>query len=91
MTVEFTRDSNGIARILKSPEVAAAIGDVARKVAVNIQARAGSNAIVDVNEYATDRAAASVLLVGGDALARQAKEGIITAAAAQAGLEVRTR
>lgn len=91
MTASFSRDSKGIAQILKSPEVAAAISDLAQEVARNVQSRAGADAIVDVNEYATDRAAASVLLVGGDATARQAKEGILTSAAAQAGLEVTDR
>lgn len=91
MTATFSRDSKGIAEILKSPEVTAAIGSLAQEVARNVQSRAGTNAIVDVNEYVTDRAAASVLLVGGDAAARQAKEGVLTSAAAQAGLEVRSR
>lgn len=91
MTVRFTRDSKGIEQILKSPEVAAVIGDLAEEVANNVQTRAGVHAIVDVNEYTTDRAAASVLLAGRAAAARQAKEGILTSAAAQAGLEVRSR
>lgn len=91
MTATFSRDSKGIAQILKSPEVAAAVGQLADQVARNVQARAGTGAVVDVNEYTTDRAAASVLLVGGDAAARQAKEGVLTRAAADAGLEVTSR
>lgn len=91
MTARFTRDSEGITEILKSAEVTAMVNDAADKIAANVQQRAGSNAIVDVNHYTTDRAAASVLLLGGDARARQAKEGILTGAAADAGLEVTSK
>lgn len=91
MTARFTRDPDGIAKILKSPEVAAAIGELGDEVARNAQSRAGAGSIVDVNRYVTDRAAASVLLLGTNSAARQAKEGILTSAAAEAGLEVTSK
>lgn len=57
------------------------INSLARKVA----GHAGDDALVD--EYTTDRAAASVSVPAE----QQAKHGTLTRAAAQAGLEVRTR
>lgn len=46
---------------------------------------------VNVQRYSTDRAAASVMVRDSQARALQAREGLITKAAAKVGLEVRTR
>lgn len=87
MAARFTRDSKGIEKILKSSEVAAAISDIANQVAANAQAQLGPNGVVDLNEYETDRAAASILVLGSS----QARDGVLTRAAAQAGLEVTSK
>ncbi|MFE3196262.1 hypothetical protein ACFXHA_45205 [Nocardia sp. NPDC059240] len=70
-----------VAKLLKSPEIAAQINAAAHRIA----AAAGDDAEVD--EYTTDRNAAAVK-VGAE---RQAAEGALTRAAASVGLEVRAK
>lgn len=76
----FRLDRKGGAEVLK--QIAAAqINALAHQVA----ARAGKDA--EVAEYTTDRAAASVTVPAE----QQAKDGVLTRAAAAAGLEVRAK
>lgn len=70
-----------IANLLKSQGVADLVNRTAREVA----AHAGEDA--DVDEYTTDRGAASVAVPAE----QQAIEGALTRAAAAASLEVRQR
>ena len=70
-----------IAKILKSQGVVDLVNRAAREVA----AHAGEDA--DVDEYTTDRGAASVAVPAE----QQAIEGALTRAAAAASLEVRQR
>lgn len=75
--MNFKIDHKGASEVLKMP--VAEIGALAQQVAAN----AGD--AVWVNEYTTDRAAASVTIPA----ARQAKHGTLTKAASAAGLEVK--
>lgn len=70
----------GIAKILKSNEFAGLCNGVAREVA----AQAGDDA--EVSEYTTDRRAASVSVPAD----QQARDGVLTRAAAAVGLTVRS-
>ncbi|ORB55203.1 hypothetical protein BST43_15125 [Mycobacteroides saopaulense] len=74
---EFTLDHKGIEDVLKNL-TAKPINDIAKRIGVH----AGPEAVID--EYETDRAAASVSVPAG----LQAKHGALTRAAAAAGLEV---
>jgi hypothetical protein len=76
----FRLDRKGGAEVLK--QIAAGqINALARQIA----AQAGEDA--EVEEYTTDRAAASVSVPA----AQQAKDGVLTRAASAAGLEVRAK
>jgi hypothetical protein len=70
-----------IAHLLKSPAFAAMVNEVAHRVA----AEAGEDATV--SEYTTDRSAASVWVPAE----QQARDGVLTRAAAAVGLEVKQR
>lgn len=87
--VKYHRDSKGLAEILKSAEVAKEIGELSEIVAGQIEASTGSEVVID--EYVTDRAAASLLLLDRNAMALQAKFGVMTRAAAAVGLEVKSK
>lgn len=83
-------DSDGIAELLKSDQVAAAIHDIAERVAANVRgARPEADVVVD--RYETDRAAASVTIREAYARRLQVRDGILTRAAAAEGLEVTER
>lgn len=91
MSLQFDRlDHDGIAAMLKSAEWAAAVNEAATAVAGNVTAING-DLDVAVDEYTTDRAAASVTIRDPEALALQSRDGILTRAAAAAGLEVKSR
>lgn len=77
-------NKKGIAALLKSLELQAMVNAEANAIA---QAAGGEAAGVEVDEYTTDRRAASVKVPP----ALQAKSGALTRAAASRGLEVRQR
>ena len=81
MPPKFRLDRRGVGEVLKSAEAAALINETARSVA----SQAGDGA--EVEEYTTDRNAASVSVPAE----RQARDGALTRAAAAVGLEVRVR
>ncbi|BAD54889.1 hypothetical protein [Nocardia farcinica] len=81
VTSRVRLNNRTIANLLKSQGVADLVNRVAREVA----AHAGEDA--DVDEYTTDRGAASVAVPAE----QQAIEGALTRAAAAASLEVRQR
>lgn len=100
MTVRL--NSAGIASILKSAGVRRATRRAAEAVASNVRAqglRVGGFAgdegdmelPVEVTETVTDRAHANVTITHPAGQAVQAKHGALTKAAAQAGLDVRSR
>jgi hypothetical protein len=87
-------DHGGVAAVLTSGEVASAIGDLTESVAANAggwETNSGEPIPVVTSTYTTDRAAGSVTLAHPAAMPLQAKYGVLTDAAAQAGLEVRAR
>ncbi len=84
----FVADSAGLARYLKSnKDMAAAVGRHAEKVAAG--ARDRTDLPVETDERVTDRAVVDVTITHPAGAAEQAKHGVLTQAAAEAGLEVR--
>lgn len=89
--VRIRLDHPGIAEVLNSAEVAAAIAGLAASVAANARsdgAVARNGVPVEVSTYTTDRSAASVALAHPAGLAIEAKHGSLIRAAGAAGLEV---
>jgi hypothetical protein len=87
-------DSRGIREVMKSAEMAAEVRDVAEQIADNALSQghrvsSGEALPVKVDTYTTDRAAASVTLNHPAGMGMQAKYGVLTKAAGDAGLEVR--
>lgn len=93
MGLDFKPDRDGIRALLKSPEIAAAVNDVAEKIAAGAQhtTEAGVDLPIVVDHYETDRRAASVTIAHAAGQAAQAKHGVLTRAAAAVGLEVRAK
>lgn len=87
MLTDFRLDSAGIAEILKSAEMQAAVTGLAESIAGDVRSQVGDAEVV-VDEYMTDRAAASVTIKHPKGLLLQARDGVLTRAASSAGLEV---
>jgi hypothetical protein len=79
--------------LLKDPGIASVINGLAQSVAVNARYTTsdGETLPVVVDQYTTDRRAASVTIAHPAGLAVQAKHGVLTRAASAAGLEVRAK
>lgn len=89
MAITVELDHDGIAEILKSEPVKAAVHQLAEEIAAAV--RSETDAEVAVDDYTTDRAAASVTIRDARGRILQVRDGILTRAAAGAGLEVRER
>ena len=88
--VDIRLDSAGIAKLLRSAGMRAAVSPAARAVAGQARGmRPGAD--VSVDEYTTDRQAASVTVRDPRALAWQARDGLLTKAAGAVGLTVRSK
>lgn len=86
----FVRDSAGVAAILNSPPVSAAVGALAERTAAAARAqKPGADIVVD--RYTTDRAAASVTIRDVRGRLWQVRDGVLTRAASSAGLEMNSR
>lgn len=96
---KIRRNSRGIEQVAKSAAVRRQINALAMRVAANVRYQGirvdgipGDIALpVEVHEQATDRARAAVSLAHPSGKAVQAKHGALTKAAAQVGLNVRSR
>lgn len=83
-------DSPGIASVLKSDGVRAAVHALADRIASTVrQQKSGADVVVD--DYTTDRAASSVTIRDSRGRIWQVRDGVLTRAAAGAGLEVTER
>lgn len=93
MAVDFRPDRHGYRQVLNSAEVAAEVNRLAERIAANAHHRtqAGVDLEIVVDEYTTDRGAASVTIAHAAGLATQAKYGTLTRAAAAVGLEVKEK
>jgi hypothetical protein len=89
--VKVTLDHAGIAEVLKSGEVHAVISAAAGLVAARVQTAATvqrHGAPVWVLDTTTDRAKSLVTIAHAGGLGMQARYGVLTQAAGDAGLEV---
>jgi len=86
---KFKRDSKGIAEILKSSEMAAAMRAKADEIASSVRSSVDAEVVVD--SYQTDRAAASVTIRDARGRLWEVRDGVLTRAASSAGLEVTRR
>jgi alkylated DNA repair dioxygenase AlkB len=86
--LEFRLDAAGVREILRGDEVRQLIDGKAEEIAEHIKA-AQPDAPVEVRRYTTDRGAATVAVTDVQAMAWQARDGLLTRAAGAAGLEVK--
>lgn len=84
-------DHAGWAQVLKSQEVAGAVGGFADKVASTVRESVPAGTDVVVDRYTTDRAAASVTIRDAMGKLWQVRDGVLTRAAAANGAEVKAR
>ena len=89
MLEQLRLDYAGIRDILKGTEVRQLVDGVAEEIAANVRGKTPDDVIVSVRGYTTDRGAAAVTVQDVRAMAWQARDGILTRAAAAAGLEVK--
>ncbi|QCX81050.1 hypothetical protein C9F11_37335 [Streptomyces sp. YIM 121038] len=89
MLEELRLDSAGIREILKGPEIRRVVDGLANDIAAHVRTSVPSDVAVSVRGYTTDRGAATVTVQDVRAMAWQARDGILTRAAAAAGLEVK--
>ncbi|KAF0646709.1 MULTISPECIES: hypothetical protein [Streptomyces] len=89
MLTDFRLDSAGVREILRGDEVRTLVDGLAEDVAANVRSLVPAGTTIEVRGYTTDRGAATVVVADVQAMAWQARDGILTRAAASAGLEVR--
>ncbi|MBP5922180.1 MULTISPECIES: hypothetical protein [Streptomyces] len=89
MLEQFRLDYAGVREILKGPEIRGVVDGLAEEIAGNVRAGLGPDVVVSVRGYTSDRGAAAITIQDVRAMAWQARDGILTRAAAAAGLEVK--
>jgi hypothetical protein len=87
--MEYRGDRKGTAEILRST-YRDAVNRAAREIAANVTAQRPGTTVA-VRYYTSDRSAASVTITEPEGRLLQVRDGILTRAAASAGLEVRAR
>jgi hypothetical protein len=85
----FRLDSRGVREVLKGDEVRQMVDDVALNIQVRVRARVPTGTTVKVEKYTTDRGAAAVVIADRQAMAWQARDGVLTRAAGELGIEVK--
>jgi hypothetical protein len=85
----FRLDTAGVREFLKGPELRRAVDDLAGAVAAHVRPQVPAGVTVSVRGYTTDRGAASVTIEDVRGMAWQARDGVLTRAAGEVGLEVR--
>lgn len=89
--VQITFDHTAWAEVLKGQDVADMVAEFASTVADNVRASLPAGTDVVVDRYVTDRAAASVTIRDAMGKLWQVRDGVLTRAAAAAGVEVKAR
>ncbi|MFF5703396.1 hypothetical protein ACFY7H_12945 [Streptomyces sp. NPDC012794] len=89
MLIDWRLNSAGVREILQGSEVRTLIDGLASDVADNVRALVPPGTTIEVRAYTTDRGAATVVVANPQAMAWQARDGILTRAAGFAGLEVK--
>ncbi|MFI5685903.1 hypothetical protein [Streptomyces sp. NPDC051636] len=89
MLESFRLDTRGVREVLNSAELRSAVDGLAGAIAAHVRPNVPTGTVVSVRAYTTDRGAASVTVEDVRAMAWQARDGILTRAAGEVGLEVR--
>jgi len=82
-------DSAGIREVLKSDGVREMVDGVAEDVRARTRAKLPPGTPVQIRKYTTDRGAASVTIAHARGMGWQARDGVLTRSAQEAGAEVR--
>jgi hypothetical protein len=82
-------DRAGIREVLQSPEVRQMVNGAVIDIKSRVRARLPPGTQVNHREYTTDRDAASITIADVRGMAWQARDGVLTRAAGEAGIEVR--
>jgi hypothetical protein len=85
----FRLDSRGVREVLHGPEIRSAVDGLAGAIAAHVRPQVPAGTRVSVRGYTTDRGAASVTVEDVRGMAWQARDGILTRAAGEVGLEVK--
>jgi hypothetical protein len=89
MLIGWRLDAPGVREVLRGPEVRGLIDGKAQEVADNVKALVPGGTPIEIRKYTTDRGAATVVVAHVQAMAWQARDGILTRAAGFAGLEIK--
>lgn len=89
MLQSFRLDASGVREVLKSDEVRQMVDEAALQIQVRVRAKVPQGTTVRVDKYTTDRGAASVVIADVQGMAWQARDGVLTRSAGEAGIEVR--
>ncbi|MFF9568499.1 hypothetical protein [Streptomyces sp. NPDC014685] len=89
MLERFELDSAGVREFLGGSEVRAMVDGVAEDVRARVRAKLPPGTRVEIKKYETDRGAASVTVADVRGMAWQARDGILTRSAGEAGIEVK--
>ncbi|GAA1406265.1 hypothetical protein GCM10009639_53930 [Kitasatospora putterlickiae] len=89
--VEFVLDPAGVREVLHSPGVRAMVDEAAARIAEQVRGSVTAPETVRVDAYTTDREAAAVTIADRRGMVWQARDGVLTRAAAQIGADIKTR
>nr|WSS66735.1 hypothetical protein OG284_36935 [Streptomyces sp. NBC_01177] len=89
MLEKLELDAPGIREFLGGSEVRALVDGVAEDIRARVRAKLTPGTSVTIKKYSTDRGAASVTIADVRGMAWQARDGVLTRAAGEAGIEVK--
>lgn len=89
MLERFELDARGVREVLGSPEVRQMVDGAATDITARIRSKLPPGTTVTSKSYTTDRGAASITIADVRGMAWQARDGVLTRAAGEAGAEVR--
>lgn len=89
MLESFRLDTRGIREFLRSQEVHRMVNGAVTDIKSRVRAKVPPGTTIIVRDYTTDRGAASITIADVRAMAWQARDGVLTRAAGEAGIEVR--
>lgn len=87
--LDLQLDSAGIRQLLRGDDVRLLIDAAAEDILARVKDALPPGTPVVLNRYQTDRGAAAITIADLRGMAWQARDGVLTRAAAQAGLEVK--
>jgi hypothetical protein len=87
--ITFQLDRAGVRQVLTEGPMRLLVDAVAEEIAAHLRDQVPAGVVVDVSRYTTDRAAAAVTVLDARAAGWQARDGLLTRAAAASGVEVR--